>query len=255
MYRGYSLDSKDLNIFNEYYREGFKAYDDQKHKFKLTLDNYLGPQGTISASKLIEDWFPSVEADVFLSHSHKDEKLAIGLACWMNQQFGLNVFIDSCIWGHAESLLRAIDDKYCYESESGVYSYEKRNYSTAHVYTMLSTALYEMIDKAEALFFLHTPNSVTARDVVNSCSSTNSSWVYAEISATKTIRRRTPQEHRGNIKTALAKSEVMNEHLELNYNLELNHLTNLDLVDLAKWGEKASDYDYPLDYLYRLKNK
>lgn len=36
--------------------------------------------GYFDASKLQESWFPQVEADIFLSHSHKDEKLIISFA-------------------------------------------------------------------------------------------------------------------------------------------------------------------------------
>ena len=35
---------------------------------------------TISAAKIEKDWFPHFDADIFLSHSHRDEELAIKFA-------------------------------------------------------------------------------------------------------------------------------------------------------------------------------
>lgn len=43
-------------------------------------------------------WFPQIKADVFISHSHSDEKLAIIFAGWLYNAFGLTAFIDSCVW-------------------------------------------------------------------------------------------------------------------------------------------------------------
>lgn len=49
-------------------------------------------------------WFPKINADIFLSHSHKDEKLIIAFAGWLKDTFNLDVFIDSCIWGYSNDL-------------------------------------------------------------------------------------------------------------------------------------------------------
>ncbi|MCC5439660.1 hypothetical protein [Clostridium botulinum] len=46
-----------------------------------------------------------------------------------------------------------IDNNYCFNKDTETYDYIKRNYSTSHVYIMLSTALSMMIDRAESIFF------------------------------------------------------------------------------------------------------
>ncbi len=41
-----------------------------------------------------------------LSHSHKDKKLAIEFAEWLKKEAGLTTFIDSCILGYSNELLK-----------------------------------------------------------------------------------------------------------------------------------------------------
>jgi len=34
------------------------------------------------------------------------------LAGWLNSTFGLEVFIDSCVWGSADGLLKKVDENF-----------------------------------------------------------------------------------------------------------------------------------------------
>src|SRR5438309_1285086 len=76
---------------------------------KQALEAFL-VAGKVDGSEMQDHWFPKIEADVFISHSHTDELAAIELAGWLKDQFGLNSFIDSCVWGHADELLKQVDD-------------------------------------------------------------------------------------------------------------------------------------------------
>jgi hypothetical protein len=62
----------------------------------------------IDGSKLINDWFPSYKADVFISHSHNDSRTAKRLAIWLKKEFGLTTFLDSIVWGSANDLLKKL---------------------------------------------------------------------------------------------------------------------------------------------------
>lgn len=53
-----------------------------------------------------DDWFPEINADIFISHSHGDCDLANGIAGWMNEEFGLRCFIDSNVWGYMMPMVR-----------------------------------------------------------------------------------------------------------------------------------------------------
>ena len=56
-----------------------------------------------------------------------------------------------------------------------MYDYNKRNYSTSHVHMMLSTALTMMMDEAECVIFLNTPNALSTKDIVHK---TESPWIF-----------------------------------------------------------------------------
>ncbi|MDX1956930.1 MAG: hypothetical protein SFU98_00055 [Leptospiraceae bacterium] len=201
-----------------------------------------------------QEWFPQINSDIFISHSHRDEKLAITFAGWLNAKFGLKCFIDSCIWGYGNKLLEIIDRKYC-PNEKGGYDYDKRNVSTSHVHMMLSSALAMMIDKTECLFFLNTNNSsISLDDIGRVENKTLSPWIYYEIGIARMIRIRVPQSHR----KVFSKSLLLegDEYLKIAYPLNINHLSELTLDNLIKWVENYSlkNREHPLDILYKLKS-
>ncbi|WP_455810067.1 hypothetical protein [Clostridium butyricum] len=72
-------------IFNKYYKIGFEQFENHKNLISDSIEKYLDAEGTIDISKLEEDWFinDDLNADIFLSHSHKDRDLAIAFAGWL----------------------------------------------------------------------------------------------------------------------------------------------------------------------------
>jgi hypothetical protein len=151
----------------------------------------------IDGTSIQNSWFPEIEANVFISHSHQDRKIAQNLAAWLYESFGIISFIDSDIWGYANDLLKQIDDNFCLYQDHvhniPLYNYEKRNFSTAHVHAMLSNALIQMIDQTECLFFLNTPNSISVENTVND--KTTSHWLYLELMVSQFIRQRIPERY------------------------------------------------------------
>jgi len=139
---------------------GNKIYNSNEYVIKNEIEKYIKPDGTIDATKMQFDWFPGIKADIFISHSSKDKQLAIKLAGWLKDNFNLECFIDSCVWGYCDKLLNSIDKRYCYNHQRDTYNYTKRNYSTSHIHNMLAIALNTMIDKSECVFFLNTDNSI-----------------------------------------------------------------------------------------------
>ncbi len=43
----------------------------------------------------MDNWFPSIKSDIFLSHSHKDEDTALKIAGYLKNNHKLEVFVDS----------------------------------------------------------------------------------------------------------------------------------------------------------------
>ncbi|MGE0635806.1 MAG: hypothetical protein AB7G44_09305 [Bacteroidia bacterium] len=235
------------------YHNGLNLYEAQKKEVQKSLDKFLLKDGSLNGSLMQSDWFPQINADIFISHSHKDEAKAIALAYWLKDNFGINTFIDSCLWSYSIDLLREIDNKYCLNSDGHYYSYQKRNFSTSHVHMMLSTALMMMIDKTECIFFLNTPNSITTDGVINQ---TESPWIYSEITMSKLVRRKNLNEYRHERFKAFSGTEELSESLKIKYDITTEHLTDITDADLAtwkrEWNKVSLHTKYPLDKLYEL---
>ena len=253
MYRGFNLDLNWQSKYDEqFFDAGNKLFEVNEAIVKATLKNFALNDGTLDGSKMQSNWFPKVQADIFISHSHKDRKRAIALAGWLNVTFGIKAFIDSCIWGYADDLLKLIDNKHCYKKETNTYDYNLRNYSTSHVHMMLSTALTMMIDNSECLFFLNTPNSISTSDIV---SKTESPWIYAEIAMTQMLRQNIPTRRLVQETKYFSKGGVINEQLKVQYDLDLTHLTDINVDTLISWQKNntKTNANDALDKLYGLK--
>ncbi|WP_411334470.1 hypothetical protein ACK1LH_03265 [Metabacillus indicus] len=244
MFAGFNL--KMNSEFLSYSNIGNTILEENKEHIEKEFDSFLLSDGSIDGTKMQNDWFPEINADVFISHSHADKEKAIAVAGWLYEKFGLTVFIDSCVWGYAANLLKKIDDIYCKNKDSNTYNYEKRNFSTSHVYMMLSTALTKMIDKTECVLFLNTPNSIVTNEVIKQ---TKSPWIYYELAMTQSIRKKDP------IRFGLIKKGYYLKHaqvLDIKYKLDIGHLCEISQNDLQEW-EKAYNPNgdsHALDVLY-----
>ena len=240
MFAGFNISLSDL-AFNGHdnYDSGNKLFEDYKNVSRKALKDYVITDGVINASKLEKDWFPSVDADIFLSHSHKDERLAIEFAGWLYDVFGVKTFIDSCVWGYADDLLDQINDHYSlkhYEEDgSKTYCYGKTNNASAHVNMILNGALAKMIDNTECLFFFNTPNSISVKQSVDK---TYSPWIYSELLLSSIVEHKSLSEYR---KSVSAKRKLYqfdeSEQLAIEYKAYTNHLGLLEVSDLSFWKE------------------
>lgn len=258
MYTGFNFKTK--NKFDCYYQSGTEMYNKFKKPIRKKLDEYIGIDGSLNGSDIQKDWFQDIEADIFLSHSHKDEDLAIRFAGWLYKEFELITFIDSCIWGYSGDLLKQIDKKYCWKKSSQAYDYDKRNFSTSHVHMMLSTALTKMIDKCECIIFLNTENSTTTtEDIIlnTSTQKTYSPWIYSEINCINLIEKKPLSPSSRNPKEQKMYHNF-SENLLVGYVIDAE-LTNLNILDddiLSTWKTKnfkaSSTQTKALDNLYSL---
>ena len=251
MYRGFNLKEIPSHIISSKYlqNKGNELFEDNKQKVMTILKNYTLYEGVLDGSKMQSDWFPQLNSHIFMSYSHKDEKAVITLSGWLFETFGLTAFIDSCVWGNANDLLKIIDDKHCIQA-NGHYDYEKRNYSTSHVHMMLSAALTQMIDKSECLFFYNTPDSISSKKIIEK---TESPWIYSEITMSKLLRHKIPNRRRIEDTRMLSKGGSINERLRVEYELELTHLTTIEEDALNRWARCGQKKEAALDELYKLK--
>lgn len=247
MYAGFNLDMND--DFVRFKQTGNTIYNVQMQKVKDGISKFILDDGSINGSDMQNSWFPQIHADVFISHSHNDKEKAIAFAGWLKHTFNLDAFIDSSVWGSADELLKKIDDRYCKNTDSSTYSYEKRNFSTSHVHTMLSAALMMVIDQTECMFFLNTPETINALSVINS---TKSPWIYYEIGVSKFLRKREPNRPKGIIKKGMFENA---QDLTIQYKLDMDHLYDINQSHLLDWQRLFTlhNENHPLDLLYGMK--
>ena len=252
MYRGFNLSLNNdvgfLGSFSDLKESDLDFLSDQRRQIVRTLNSFRYPDGSLKGSEMKANWFPQINADIFISHSHDDKQLAIALAGWLHEKFGLVSFIDSCIWGYANDLLQMIDNSYCYNELTGGYDYSKRNYSTSHVHMMLSVALAQMIDETECLFFLNTPRSLTPDTVIGK---TVSPWIYSEIAMSRLIRRKSLEAHRC-LLSENVRSFAAGGKLRVLYDLPTDHLIEIGKRDLMEWEDsyQSDQNSFSLDKLY-----
>lgn len=250
MYRGFNLRLEQLSVNNEKWEEIKNFLDNApvKKDIKEQFEKYLDVTGTLNGTNMQEDWFPTVHAHIFISHSHQDEILAGFLAYRLFKQFGIISFIDSFVWGYADELLKTIDNKYCLNDDKHTYNYQTRNYSTSHVHMMLATALTKMIDKTECIIFLNTPNSVVSDGIVDQ---TYSPWIYHEIATTKIIRQNTPERIGKKRELTKESAEFAEKSLQIGYEIDLDNLALIDFNILMDWLKSGNNKpDTALDWLY-----
>lgn len=225
----------DMNFF---YDKGLSMYENMEEQIKEKLSFMEKENTVLDASQIQGDWFPQIEADVFISHSHQDKKLAIALAGWLKDCFGLTAFIDSCVWGYCDDLLKIIDEKYCKNSQSNTYNYNKRNVSTGIVHIMLMNALTKMIDNTECLFFMDTDSSVPIKDNIEN--RTYSPWIFGELETSRIIRRIKPDRlDRQMICDTKYFSEI-NESIRASFPLNMEYLIDVSCTDLKNWKNNCN---------------
>ena len=244
MYKGYivdeNFDSEFKNAVRLDYRsllyEGYTMYEKQQNNNILSFKD---EKGYLRADIIQANWFPLIDADVFISHSHKDRGLAIAFSQWLQDSFGISSFVDSCVWGCAYELLELINNKYNLDKQSQLYEYEGCMYAASHVYMILSRALASMIDRTECLFFLSTSNSLRnqyKKTPYGGVATTSSPWIYSEIEMTRLIGKKDIGEQREQRRRAQDKH--YSAPLIANYPIETEHLTEIGWRKLSYWKAK-----------------
>lgn len=222
--------------YQKHYREdvlGLTDEDKENDLFRKTLRHYLQANGNLDAATMEEEWFGSVQADIFLSHSHRDETLIEAFAGWLHEKCGVFAFVDSSLWGYADDLLREIDNDYCQNDDKQTYSYKLRNISTSYVHMILNTALAKMIHQTECLIFVNTENS-TIKENITDESKTLSPWIYSELALSKIIE---PQEYNiSNLKHSFILNESEERQIPIALPAEIEHLEVLTTNHLINWA-------------------
>lgn len=184
-----------------------------------------GERGIIDGERLQNFVFPTNNYDVFISHSHNDLEIAKRFATWLKEKYGYNVFLDSFVWNSADGLLREIDNLYC-KQRNGLYNYHKRNYSTAHIHTMLSMSIMEIIKRSKVGILIDSHHSINLERLRNSNQAkTLSPWIFQEIMLMRQFAN-------SESSTRMFSSKNLNESLQMAHTVDLSDFTPLTARDL-----------------------
>lgn len=257
MYSKFKVDIENYTFSPVLYDTGKIILTSHKNTVKSKLDRFVDyDTGIINGDLLEKELFKEIKADVFLSHSHSDERLAVTFAGWLKTYFNLTAFVDSCVWEYANDILEEINNRYNLirkESDgSKTYSHNKANYAASHVYLMLNSALNNMINKTECFMFIDTKQSCFYMDKDKASGKTLSPWIYSEIVMANTMK--TSDLKRAYQLTEFAHSEIRNQ-LQISHNLDFSTFVDLDSSDLDIWKKNKKDNVHPLDTLYYIKAK
>lgn len=228
-------------------------HDDLLRKSQLRL--YLSStDGLINGKTLKELWFPQGKYQVFLSHSHNDIELARYLKAWFKVYCDLDCFIDADVWSNAFDLLRELDRKYSMPAGSTSYDYDRRNQSTAHVYAMLTMALFEAIDEIECSILIESDNSVTLKEGIEK--SSLSPWIYEEVGymgkLPHKIPSRFPTTRSFSVGTeSVVLNESVSDSLQMTHPLDTTKFKQIDNADLS--AMRSCSGLSSLDVLYKRK--
>lgn len=257
MFAGFNLNLDEQffgSDFAQYIRIGSNQISQHQNALCHQLDNFIVEGNFVNGTQLQDNWFPVFFTDIFISHSHRDEKLALALAGWLFDTFGLTSFIDSAAWGYIDDLLEALNSRYSNKRKDPdggyLYSHNACNIVSQHVNIMLSAALQEMMDTTEAVFLLNTPNSLPGF-TSHSIEGTYSPWIFSEISCSKLIRKRPLSDYRPSpIIEHVQKSEQFAcDSLSVRYEVSTDHLYPLNKNDLANWKTHIAKSSMPKSYL------
>jgi hypothetical protein len=249
MFRGYKLSLE--NELSDNFAVGYLDYSIHQNAIKEKLTTFSS-QGIYNGAMLEDEWFPQFEADVFISHSHNDERLAISFAGWLQTHFGIKAFVDSAAWKNAYDLLKIVDNDFCRIPGTSNYDYQSRNRTTAHIHMMLNAALMKMMDSAECFFLINTPSAIFTEGVVEE---TYSPWLYSELSLSKLLRVKQP------IRPLLESRKLYSDGGEIDiikakeimtHKADTRHLKPLNVRSLSMWRRMAGNQSATtaLDYLY-----
>lgn len=265
MFAGFNLEidkhffGSQQKSFNEYQKIGEEHLGAQCDGIENALSEYIS-NSIVDGSKIQKDWFPEVDADIFLSHSSGDKELVNAIAGWLNDTFNLKCFVDSNVWCYAGDISEMLNSNYSNKrsNDNGGYLYNHKQCLkvSEHVNTMLNIALQKMIDKCESVFLINTEKSIHINSDSKSIDITYSPWIYSELVCSEIVRKKPLYFYRYNKElyhsiNESRRFEATSNNLTISYNAPTQHLIKINQDALEKWNRQFDmEYPFPLDLLY-----
>lgn len=227
-------------------RNSVDAYADQAKRridklAQYIIGTYDGRQ-LLDADALSDKIFPEKKYDVFLCHSHMDEKKAVNLAIALESR-GLKVFVDSMVWGYFGQLVDTISDAVRPSHNETQRQLSQR--ICADVNMMLAGALHRMISRSEAFIFVRSERSVPFTYGANA--KTFSPWLFSELQFSFQVQHAVPKRIREKIEGRVLDSVTGCNNLSLEsmeylmaFKAFNDHLPAIHGEKLQKWFAQLS---------------
>lgn len=254
MFSRFQIRRLDFEFFNEgifsvcksckhYYKVGVDLFSPYKKDFDNQLAKITDGSVTVyDGNEIQKNWFSEfMDFDIFISHAHDDGCLATCFAGWLYENLGLKSFIDYHLWNGCDKLLDAMN--------SDEPTYDEVNKVASHVYMMLNTALMQMIDNCECIFFLNTPNSISIDD------GTHSPWIFSEIGLANMLRVKLPKRFQNDLVANGGTKpifECYSRETRVKYKLDLEKFKMVDTSRLKEWAKNELNGDEAIDWLYEM---
>lgn len=226
--KGYKINVEEIEKLETKYFDNNNNLSQEILKDFL-LEEFKINENEINGDKIVEKGFPNKEKyEIFISHSHNDKKYAQKLANFLKIN-GYRVFLDSEIWGSADSILKEIDNEYSRSNnDERYYDYTKRNFSTTHVHLLLISALAQIISKTPIFIFVESDNTISfSVKEFEKKIYTDSPWIYTELLFFKLFFQDVSYQI---VNESYDESEKLNIRREIN----LNFLKNLTAENIEQ---------------------
>lgn len=193
----------------------------------------------LDAEKILDIVSPQGDFDVFISHYHENEKLALNVAAILKNQ-GYKPFVDSQFWLHFDSVAEELNAFHFHKDAKGneVYDHSKTRMVQKHCDVMLLSALSNVMAKCKYLIFINPPENVLGIESYSKADAasptTYSPWIYWELILAKILynNRRMP----------LKECRMSDTYSipEIKYPLSIKDMVKLTVTDITsnKWSEK-----------------
>ena len=197
MYKKFKIEG---DVINKYYYQKERVNTFNIEPLRALIDRVsfrkkivsLLSQELINFNEVRDLAFPTKDFDVFISHSHSDLMTAMNLKSFLEEEFGIESFVDSVYWQNYTDILREIDGLYAWKKDQGVYDYNIRNVTTANVHAILTNCLLQMINTTPMVVFIESDKSLSIENGSDE-KYTSSPWIMNEIAFSNLLKPIAPE--------------------------------------------------------------